>query len=773
MALQKTNKEYNSFSKGIITEATALTFPENATINEENFLLNRDGSRQRRMGMDYETDYVEYDIDESDIGGVHSDAAVQIYKWTDAGDGTYDFWVFQLGKYLVFGDATANSISAGGKAFTVNMDSFDTHADYWKYPVSMVSGKSYLFVSGKYINPFYIQYRKDTDAIITTSITMKIRDVVGIEDSLDISETPASLTDEHKYNLKNQGWTNNDTNIDEITDTIGVYYTAKTKYPSNSMISWFGKDATTEAMDATKIGNIQWGSSPAPKGRFILNLFSRNRSSISNVPNITTETETYRPEALAFHSGRLWYSGIQSDPANYTSSVNKYFNVSTYIFYSQLLETVDKSGKCYQEADPTSEDGLSDLVATDGGMINIPEMGKCLKMLSLKNSLLVFADNGIWSISGAGVDEGFSATAFQVQKVSSVGAMGAGSIVNAEENIIYFSYGGIYIITYDFVGGGWKSQNITETTIHRAYIDVPSSTKSNAVGCYDPTNKRVQWLYSLNPTYDGVKWRWKFTHELVYDLVLGAFYKHSISTSVNGPWVSGYVPEATYSTTWEINDVVAGAYDVWSSTNTNDVIAGHSNVAGAGATTIKYLTFHGPYDGGVDPDYITMTFSGYFATDFLDWNVFNGGAGSGWNFDSWLVTGWELMGDTMRNKQVLYFVPHFRRTENGFDGSYNLTNPSSCFVRFMWNWVGYDSSDPYLDGSGTGKWTTPVQIYRFRRPYFASSTGDEFRYGENVITTKNKVRGVGKALSIKLYSEEGKDLHILGWGMAYTGSSHV
>ena len=54
MARQKAKKEYNTFVKGLTTEAGPLTFPENASLIDENFVLNRDGSRQRRLGLNYE-----------------------------------------------------------------------------------------------------------------------------------------------------------------------------------------------------------------------------------------------------------------------------------------------------------------------------------------------------------------------------------------------------------------------------------------------------------------------------------------------------------------------------------------------------------------------------------------------------------------------------------------------------------------------------------------------------------------------------------------------
>ena len=51
---QKGEKAFRSFIKGLVTEANQLTFPENASVDEANFVLNRDGSRYRRLGVDYE-----------------------------------------------------------------------------------------------------------------------------------------------------------------------------------------------------------------------------------------------------------------------------------------------------------------------------------------------------------------------------------------------------------------------------------------------------------------------------------------------------------------------------------------------------------------------------------------------------------------------------------------------------------------------------------------------------------------------------------------------
>ena len=41
--------------------------------------------------------------------------------------------------------------------------------------------------------------------------------------------------------------------------------------------------------------------------------------------------------------------------------------------------------------------------------------GKVHRMVNIRNSLVIFADNGV-DISGSGADEGFSATGYQVKR---------------------------------------------------------------------------------------------------------------------------------------------------------------------------------------------------------------------------------------------------------------------------------------------------------------------------------------------------------------------
>ena len=112
-------------------------------------------------------------------------------------------------------------------------------------------------------------------------------------------------------------------------------------------------------------------------------------------------------------------------------------------------------------------------------------------------------------------------------------------------------------------------------------------------------------------------------------------------------------------------------------------------------------------------------------------------------------------------------ICHFKQTEDGFtdDGLGNLTanNQSSCYYQTRWD---------FSDSANSGKWSSSYQAYRMR-PYFPSGASDTFDYGQVVVTTKNKIRGSGRALSLKFTSEEGKDFHMYGLSILYNGRSAI
>ena len=733
------SKEYSSFIAGLITEASPLTYPENASSDEENFILNRNGSRRRRQGIDYESGgSLSADIATT----VFSDMAVTNHVWHNAANsGLYSFSVVQTGDTLRFYDRQTSSISGNVKAFTVDLNTYKTAAaqDIGSKPVRTASGKGLLFVVSEDTEPFYISYDKDNDTISVTQITIQIRDFLGVDDGYAVDENPPGSTSTtlHQYNLYNQGW------------TLAHINTYDPPQPSNAQIWWHGK-SSSGTFNSSDLDEIYFGNTPAPKGKYIIDAFSRDRDEASGLTGVPTETENGRPSTVAFYAGRAFYSGVQSD-ADGGPSVNG------YIYYSQILEDDTKVGYCYQSADPTSEI-ISDLVATDGGVIIIPEVGVIQKLVPLRNSLVIFADNGVWELKGD-TDAGFAADAFQVAKITIIGTDNPESIVAAESSLFYWSDGGIYVLSPDQTTGLLSPQNISETTIQTLYQGLSSSSRLYAVGTYDSISKRVSWLYNGDTTYTGSSYINKYDTELVFDVVLKAFYKNTISSlASDSPYVAGYVTTPDLITADVARTVTVGGTAV--TVGGVDVTIGIAQPSASG-TAIKYLTVV-PLAASTNSKII---YSLYTNSSFKDWV---GADGTGIDYTSFLVTGHELLQDSQRDKMATYITFHFTRTETGFitDGSGNLVleNPSSCKYQSRWD---------FSDSTNSGRWSSELQAYRFNRNYIPSGSGDTFDYGFDVISTKNKIRGKGKALSLYITSEAGKDCEILGWAVTYTGSPIV
>jgi hypothetical protein len=135
---------------------------------------------------------------------------------------------------------------------------------------------------------------------------------------------------------------------------------------------------------------------------------------------------------------------------------------------------------------------------------------------------------------------------------------------------------------------------------------------------------------------------------------------------------------------------------------------------------------------------------------------------------AFLVTGYEMFADSQRDKQVTYLTTHFQRTETGFTdtggGQLEATGESSCLAQVQWD---------FANSAAGGKFGTQFQAYRLNRMFVPVGSEDPFDYGTSVITTKSKLRGSGKAISLRFDTEATKDLHVLGWAMNVEGKRSV
>ena len=202
MASSKDDVQINTFVKGFVTEASPLSFPPNASLDEVNFKLNRDGSRDRRLGIDFEDGFVlnntDYTADQLAV------STRSFYRWSNPnGSRNIDIGVVQIGGYIFFANLLSNSPSANllNSGNPVNTGApLDTTFDY------ALIGNYLIAVSPALSTPYLVSYNSTTDVISWETSAITVRDTMGVHDSLRIDERPMSLTSSHRYNLINQGW---------------------------------------------------------------------------------------------------------------------------------------------------------------------------------------------------------------------------------------------------------------------------------------------------------------------------------------------------------------------------------------------------------------------------------------------------------------------------------------------------------------------------------------------------------------------------------------
>lgn len=713
MALQTANKEYNSFIKGIITEANALTFPENASIDEANFVLNRDGSRKRRLGMDFESGFTATAVSSMTSPTV----AITSHEWINAGNTVANqFAVVQVGNKLLVYNAAASVISS---SLIATIDASSVITDSSK-EIQSESGMGFFFFTSGTGNPAVLEY---VGGVVTLrSISLKIRDYFGVYDGLAVDTMPTTLSVAHEYNLFNQGWRSS-----RITQVYNEADAGVNAYPSNAMVMYVMRDGANQ-IDGSKWKNYEFGTSAAARGKYIISPFTRSadRNSLSGLSTVA-DTENSRPSCVGFAFQRVWYAGLDGKEVSATDTAP---SMQGFVFYSRVVRTPQDFGQCYTDADPTAEID-NDVVATDGGYLNIPDSGKIYKLVQLGSSLFVLAQNGVWAITGD--DGGFTATQQQVQKITDFGALSGSSVVRTEDSVFYWNKAGIYVLGKG-ESGQLASQNITEQTIQSLFTALPKACKERATGNFDAINRKVSWLYSTDIAYDGVNYKYKYDTELVFDITLLAMTKNTISAITgNSPYLAGYL-------------------------STPDLIS----AADLGSSVTKYLALY--YETGSSIP--NVTFAHYKDDTFVDWKSFNN---AGQYFESYLLTGYELSGTSMTNKQAPYIITHFNRTESevesiGGAGAVIYDDPSSCVLQSRWD---------FSDSATSGKWGPSTEVYRLNRALILPVAGQPLDYGHSVITTKNRLTGRGKALSLRFTSSNGYNMHILGWAIKYTGNTVV
>lgn len=766
MARTKVSAEFNTFVGGLITEASPLTFPDNSSLEEENFVLKKDGSRERRLGIEYESGSVF-----KDTGVDTALADVDTFLWEAVNEnGSLNIGVVKVANKLWFvntGETTySQNFLNGGNPFI-----FPEAREFSVFAFADIAG--WLVVTVGTQDIFVLSYDVSADLIVLEQQTrIQVRDFFGVDDGLRIDERLASLSSEHKYNLYNQGWP-----VEEHRVATGIaggnfqlYHVAtileENFYPSSSDIWPTAQRADSDGRIIYDPRDLFEFNSAAPRGHFIIDLFNRGTSRFVQVNGSSSDGFPALDDPVAElpgdissgkivdiepYASRVWY--VVSSTITTDGDIRSP-KISTFVYFSQLVDNFDQINKCHQENDPTSKD-ISDLLATDGGYIQLPEVQNPIALLSVARSILLFANNGVWEIRGQGSEESFTATSFQIKKLSREGAIAKRSVVVAKNTAYYFGEGGIFRVGQNEIGN-FEVVNISQTTIQSFYDDIDHTSRQRVTGQYDYTNQTCRWLFKDSIEPIAVLNAYTYDTELVLDIDIGSWYVNKLPVFVDEvtsiPAVGGFLQSSTYLTETFFDIVTADGEIV---TADGEIVSARAPIRGRTKTSQKYLVLK--KELGI----WNFTFGNYLDFEFTDWRTYTTEETlPELDAPAFLLTGYLTGGDTQRDKQANYLTVHLERTETGFELDSNaelqFSDPSSCLMQAQWEWT---------NSVNAGRWTAERQVYRYKRLYQPGSVNDPLDYGFKVITTKSKVRGRGKALSLKFSSEPRKDLKLLGWAM--------
>jgi len=200
----------NSFVRGLVTEANELTFPENASIDELNCDLQRNGSRRRRKAVSLEAGAVSSNFT------LTADDVVSAFVWENVGEQAgLDFLVVHSGTFLYFYELVSANVSSNQKGFSVDLSTYNVANDFSissSYTQFVVIKGSLIVVSPAF-EAISVQYVQDTDSLATTLISFRARDFGFIGPSsnysirIDMSDAPTSANNlRRKYDTYNAGW---------------------------------------------------------------------------------------------------------------------------------------------------------------------------------------------------------------------------------------------------------------------------------------------------------------------------------------------------------------------------------------------------------------------------------------------------------------------------------------------------------------------------------------------------------------------------------------
>lgn len=754
-------KSYGAWSRGLWPDAPPNSFPQGSTTDEWNFTINKDLSRERRRGLDFTT--ASTSVTSTDIDKVTE------FKWIPYSSGTIvEIIVVHVAGILHYYHVDGTKYSFVTYLISHKLPN-STSAQVEQSTVSMTNVKGDLIIVGQYIRPLRVVFNSST-SISENSIVIKERDLDGVADAVEVGYQPTTLSAEHNYNLQNQGWSAAD---------IATYFGAVATYPSNSQIWTYGKYVNPatglEVFSPAQLQLQDFGSSPAPKGRYIMDilspLYAYGTTAITTISSftyaagvvtittaaahnlITGQIISITDDAFTYNNGSGCIIGatrgagsLNGDgPVTVTGATTFTINLTipswvgfcSYTTKGTIRTTyINRPAATVSNYGPTKTASFSGRVWYAG-----------IKFGNLKNRIYfsqIITDSRSYEKCYQDADptsEHISDIIDTDGGYITIPDMGELlQLLPVENYLLVFASNGVWSIggvgDKFFSATGYTVRNIIYTPIYSNQPAVHTEGAILFLGLKDIftiiPDKISGFLVATNITVNRItsfiaQFGNQTNNKVLYDIVARRLI------ILIGPFNDKY----TYNTIlyYDLNLDAFYRYTF----ATSGSILGAVNTDEGGVIYISKVVSTGD-----------VRFADFTSSSYEDWFSVSGG-----DFTvCTMTTSPDTFGDISKNKRVVYLSMQFKVTERypQWDGRGNLTGinwQSSCLIKPVWDWanntLGFTSGQEVTNQIGT-----QFEAYRLLRNNVLAANQPTFDYGYDYFTTKNKIRGHGEALSFMI-----------------------
>ena len=808
-------KPVNNFIKGLITEASVMTYPDGASSDELNCDLLKNGARQRRRGIEFEENYVA----SSFTAG--SGAFIHTQNWQNvSGIGGTEFLVVQVNSRVYFYDKSYSTLSLSEKPFSINLldykaeNEFDTATS----PISVSSSIGYLVIVSQAINPIRVVYNSNDNTISVSKIKIEIRDFEYLNMSSDIdsivrTSNTVTITTLNKHALEAGDTIKIDCNLSQFNGEFLV------KTVTSNRVFTFTLSGSNYSLDDSITGTVTKvipndfvpkDSNGGITKNYQYDLFNMGwaeRVTFVGSPKEPTPYEQYLveedfygypPRNKPWYFGKLYVEqtsppekGIKFNASEFyttasgnTLSPNGFFILD---FFNQdrskateytpvtigNLPVVNESSRFSCTASYAGRVWYAGLNSSkNGGKIffskvveNKDDFGKCYQMASPTaedTAGVVDSDGGYIIIPDISDIKALFPTGSVLYVLASNGVWAIGGVDQVFKATEYYvskisNFGIINSRTLSNVSGTpiyWGVSGIFAITVENNSPTV-TSISDNIKTFYDNIGNSAK--KNATSVFDRLSNRiyWMYSSET--ETIANKKNKILVldmSLQAFFPWT---VSDKASNTPYIVDGVFLsglGAEDA-----VINIVAGTAENQVIDATS-NIVVKTVDVSSAVPTEIKFLTSIYVSGVRKLTFATFTNRDFLDWdtaNYSSYAETGYDFQGSATVKKNAPYITTYLKRTEENFIASgagYEADYPSSCTLIVKWDLSGDNS-----------RWSTPSQVYRILN-YPTADPGDlTFDYPYDTIVCRTKIRGKGRVLRLKFESEQGKDFYLIGWEM--------